>query len=105
MHDVVISKSILKDLKSFGKIKKAYIEVGELFGIEPDHLLEHLKEATSVEFDVMQAESKVKCECGFIGRAKITERLHDMVFFECPKCGEIPKVISGDNIVIRKVER
>jgi Zn finger protein HypA/HybF involved in hydrogenase expression len=105
MHDAVIANSILKDLKSMGSIKKAYLEVGELFGIEPDHLLEHLKEISSIEFDVRQTASKVKCTCGFTGQAKVTERLHDMVFFECPQCNEIPEVISGDNIIIRKVER
>ena len=62
MHDAVIAKSILRDLEQYGSIKKAYLEIGELFGIEPDHLLEHLKEVSDIEFDVVQSKSEVICE-------------------------------------------
>ncbi len=105
MHDSVIAESILKDLESYGKVKKAYIEVGELFGIEPDHLLSHLKEISSIEFSIAQTESKVECgNCGFIGRAKIIEKFHDFVLYECPECGSEVDVIKGDKIKIAKIE-
>ena len=106
MHDAVIAKSILRDLEQYGSIKKAYVEIGELFGIEPDHLLEHLKEVSDIEFDVVQSKSEVICkDCKFKGQANITMRMHDFVLYDCPKCGSSVEVIKGDKILIVKVEK
>ena len=106
MHDAVIAQSLLKDLEKQGKVKKAYIEVGELFGIEPEHLLEHLKKVSKIKFDVKQTLSEVECEdCDFKGRANIIERMHDMVLYDCPKCSGHVTVLKGDKIVIAKVEK
>jgi Zn finger protein HypA/HybF involved in hydrogenase expression len=105
MHDAVIAKSILKDLEKYGKVKKAYLEVGELFGIDPKHLLEHLKEVSDIKFVAEQADSLVECSCGYKGRANITMRMHDIVMYDCPKCGSSVKVIKGDKIMIKKVEK
>jgi Zn finger protein HypA/HybF involved in hydrogenase expression len=106
MHDSVIAQSILRDLEKEGKVKKAYIEVGELFGIDPEHLLEHLKDVSKIKFEVKQSLSVVECEdCGFRGRANIIERLHDMVLYDCPSCSGQVSVISGDKIIIKKVEK
>ena len=105
MHDSVIAQSILKDLEKQSSVKKAYLEVGELYGIEPDHLLEHLKEVSKIEFEVKQTESEVECnQCNFKGKAKIIERMHDFVLYECPKCNGEVTVIEGDKIIIKKVE-
>ena len=104
MHDTVIAQSILKDLKKYGKVKEAVIEVGELFGIEPDHLLEHLKEVSDINFKITQTKSLVECKsCGYKGRAKIVERMHDFVLYECEKCSESVNVIEGDKIIIKEV--
>ena len=84
MHDSVIASSIIKDIEQHGKVKKAYIEVGELFGIEPDHLLEHIRDVSKIEFDIKQTQSIVKCTCGYKGRAKIIERFHDFVLYQVP---------------------
>lgn len=105
MHDAIIGKSILRDLEQYGKVKKAYLEIGELFGIEPEHLLEHLKDVTEIEFEAVQIESEVQCNtCEYHGRANITMRMHDFVMYDCPKCGGSVKVIKGDKIIIIKVE-
>jgi Zn finger protein HypA/HybF involved in hydrogenase expression len=105
MHDSVIASSIIKDIEQHGKVKKAYLEVGELYGIEPDHLLEHLKQVSDIKFEVKQIPSKVKCKhCGFTGEAKIIEKMHDFVLFECPNCEEDVEVLDGDKIRIVKVE-
>ncbi len=104
MHDAVIAKSILRDLEAYGAVKKVYLEVGELFGIEPGHLLDHLKEVTDIEFEAKQTESLVKCKCGFEGRANIAMRMHDIVIYDCPKCGSSVEVLKGDQIIIKKVE-
>lgn len=105
MHDAVIANSILKDLNKYKNVKRAYLEVGELFGIETNHLLEHLKDVSSIKFEIKQTISKVECpNCGFKGRAKIIERMHDFVLYNCPKCDGEVKVIEGDKIILKKVE-
>ena len=103
MHDAVIAQSILKDLGKQGEVLKAHLLVGELYGIEPAHLLEHLKEVSDIDFTVEQVPSRVKCSCGYQGRAKIVQRFHDFVLFECPACESTPDVLEGDKIVIGEV--
>ena len=105
MHDAVIAKSILRDLEQYKDVKKVYLEIGKLFGIEPDHLIEHLKDISDIEFEAKQIESLVKCnDCNYKGKANITMRMHDLVLYDCPKCGSSVKVIKGDKIIIKKVE-
>ncbi|NTV22753.1 MAG: hypothetical protein HGA85_00055 [Nanoarchaeota archaeon] len=103
MHDTIIGLKILEDIKKHGKVKSAILVVGELAGIEADHLLEHLAEVSKIKFSAEEQVSKVKCKCGYEGRAKIAERMHDFVLFECPKCGEVPTVIEGDKIILKSV--
>jgi len=104
MHDMILSKQILDEISKYDDVLECSIEVGELFGIEPDHLLEHLKEISDVNFKILQKESKIKCKCGYKGRAKIVERMHDLVLYECPKCHEVPDVIEGDKLKIVDVK-
>ena len=85
MHDSVIASSIIKDIKEHGNVKKAYLEVGELYGIEPDHLLEHLKEVSKIEFEVKQIKSKVKCKhCEKLYPSKVEDDYSDY----CSLCEE-----------------
>ena len=64
---------------------------------------EHLRERINCEVEVVEKFSRVKCKCGYLGKAKIRERLHDLVIFECPKCGNVPEVLEGKNIKILSV--
>ena len=56
------------------------------------------------QVNILKKKSVVKCKCGYKGRANIKERLHDIILFNCPKCNEIPEVISGDKIIIKSIE-
>ena len=103
MHEEAIINSVLSNLKDIEKIKEIEIEVGELFSITPEHLLEHLKERVGFEINVKGKKSLVKCSCGFEGEAKIRERLHDLVIFVCSKCGGVPEVKKGKDIKIIKI--
>ena len=103
MHEHTFVEAILKDVEDLDKVKKICLEVGELVGIEAGHLKEHLEEGRSFEAEVSSKNSKVRCECGFDGRARVLERLHDLVIFECVECGGIPEVLEGDKIKILKV--
>ena len=103
MHEHSFIEAIISPIENKEEVRGIELEVGELAGISASHLKEHLEEETGWEVDVCERDSKVECGCGFRGRAKVRERLHDMVIFECPECGEIPIVLNGDKIKIVKI--
>ncbi len=103
MHEHSFIEGILKNVQDLDKVKKLKLEVGELVGIEAEHLKEHMEEGRNFEVEVLGGKSRARCECGFDGRARILERLHDLVIFECPECGSIPEILEGDKIRILKV--
>ena len=112
MHEHSFIEAILRNVEDRDNVRKIVLEVGELAGIEAGHLREHIetqldsKHRTGqgkVDVEVLSRNSKVRCECGFEGRAKVLERLHDLVIFECPECEGIPEVLEGKDIKILKV--
>ena len=107
MHETIIAKKILDDLKKGvkgHKIKSAKFEVGELAHITPDELEEVLKSMVDFEFSVEEKKAKVRCKCGYMGVPEILDRDHDSVVYTCAKCGEIPEVVEGGDIKIMEVE-
>ena len=103
MHEHSFIEAILSNIENREKVSKITIEVGELVGIDANHLGEHIIEKTGWDVNVSEKKSKVKCECGYNGEAKILQRLHDMVIFECPNCGNAPEILQGKDIKIINV--
>jgi len=103
MHEQSFINAIIKDIPDREKVSGIGIELGDLAGIEADHLKKHLVEKTSWEVDIKTIPSRVKCSCGYEGEAKVRERLHDLVIFCCPECESIPEVLEGKDIKIKKV--
>jgi len=93
----------LKDVNNRDDVKEIVLEVGELVGIETRHLREHILGRFNWVVEIIDKDSKVKCECGFEGRARVVERLHDIVIFECAQCGWVPEVLEGKDIKILKI--
>lgn len=104
MHEHSFIGAIVRDIENKDKIKKIVLEVGELAGIEAGHLKEHMEEVFDWDIEVLGRGSLVKCGCGFEGRARILERLHDLVVFECAVCGGVPEVLEGNNIKILSIQ-
>jgi len=102
MHEHTFIDSIVRQIEDRDGVKGISLEIGELAGIEAEHLKEHIEERLGWEVDVVMKDAVVNCECGFDGRPAILERLHDFVVFECPSCGEIPEVLEGKDIKIVK---
>lgn len=98
MHEQKLVQDILDKIKKY-KAKKVKIVVGELSGFTAEHLREHLNFPCEIE----EEESLVECECGYRGRAKITEREHDFVLFECPKCSRIPEILKGKDVIVKEI--
>jgi Zn finger protein HypA/HybF involved in hydrogenase expression len=98
MHESAMIEEIIRNA---GGAKIIYLEVGELSGFSSQHLKEHL-----ADYGVLgiceDKISAVECSCGYSGRAKVVEKLHDLVIFECPECGAVPRVVEGDKIKIIK---
>ena len=110
MHDIFFSKGILKSIEPYiekdKKVHELVLEVGELVGIEPDHLVGTLNDVSNYKFKAQRKYSKIECPCGYTGLAKIIERLHDKVIWACPACELAPemiKVVEGDQIKLLKV--
>lgn len=103
MHEHTFVDSIVRDIEDRGNVKGIVLEVGELVGIELEHLKRHIEERFSWEVEISEKNALVSCECGFDGRPLILERLHYLVVFECPECGEVPEVLGGKDIKILKV--
>ena len=104
MHQTAFVKDIIKQAKKQGKVKVIVIEVGSLAPIEADHLKNHLKELVDWKLEIKQKKGIVECECGFKGEPKIVTRGHDFVLFNCPWCGDVPKVVEGDKIILKEVK-
>jgi Zn finger protein HypA/HybF involved in hydrogenase expression len=110
MHEQAFAKAILKDLELIRdkskEISQVVIELGELVGIEEDHLLEGLNSQSTTSFKIISKKSLIKCPCGYEGPAKVVERLHDLVIWKCPWCDdpiETMQIIQGDKINIQKI--
>ena len=103
MHEHSFVKAIISPVKNKKNVRGIKIEVGELAGIEPSHLKEHLFDETKWEIQTIEKSSKVKCSCGYIGKARIKEKLHDLILFDCPNCGKIPEILEGKDIKILKI--
>jgi Zn finger protein HypA/HybF involved in hydrogenase expression len=104
MHEHSFIQAIIKNIKNSDKVKEVLIEVGELAGIEPEHLQEHMEVETNWKVFVTSKKAIISCDnCQYYGKPNILQRLHDIVIFDCPKCHQIPKVLEGKDIKIIKV--
>ena len=103
MHEHTFIDAIVRDIEDKANVEKIILEVGELAGIEGSHLAEHIRERFDWDVEAVQKEGLVKCECGYEGRPKILEKLHDLVIFECPKCEGVAEALEGKDIKIVKI--
>lgn len=104
MHGLAIAQEIVEKAEKKGKVSAIAVEVCELAAITAEELRETLKGLVNWKVTVTEKQAVVECECGYRGRPKITERMHDLVLFECPRCEDVPKVIEGKEIRLAKVD-
>ncbi len=104
MHETKILKEIINKAEEQGNVISIKLEVGELAGISPKHLREHLEEMVHWTIEISRKNAYVKCKCGYEGRPEIKLRAHDFVLFQCPRCNEVPEVMEGEGIRITEVK-
>jgi Zn finger protein HypA/HybF involved in hydrogenase expression len=106
MHESIIANKILKEAKKKAKgkkIKSILIEVGDLAHLPADELKEILQTLADFEIIIKPAKAIVKCMCGYEGEPRIIAHEHDLVLFECPKCGKTPQALKGKDITLKKI--
>lgn len=108
MHGTVIAASILKaakkELKRGERINSISVDVGELAPLPADELKETLSLISGWQVRTNALKAKAKCRCGFLGRPKILERGHDFCLYICSRCGNVPRVLSGKDIMIASIK-
>jgi Zn finger protein HypA/HybF involved in hydrogenase expression len=103
MHDTLISKDIIETAKKQGKVKSITVEVGALGHVPLEELKETLKGLVDWNINMISKKAKVECVCGFVGAPNIIEHRHGHSVFFCPSCGSVPKVLEGEDIILKKV--
>jgi len=103
MHETAFIKDIIEQVKDKQDVDYIELEVGELASISPEHLKEHIEAITGWNVVVKEMPSNVKCSCGYIGRANIKERAHDVLIYNCPNCGSLPNYAEGHEIKLKRV--
>lgn len=104
MHETIIADRIIDEVKRFDKVKILYLELGDLCNITKDELENALIDRVNCNIKIKLRDSKIECGCGYTGKARIIERDHGYCLFNCPRCGNKPKVLDGGEIKILGVE-
>lgn len=101
MYEIgLASKLIDEAIRQNENVKELKLEVGELAEVDAADLEKALKQMVDWKVDVEPKKSKVKCECGYSGEARIVERGNGYCIYNCPKCGHKPFILEGGDIRI-----
>ena len=103
MHETVIAKQLIDAAKKQGKVRSITVEVGDLAHLPLEDLEKTLTEMVDWEVIMIRKKAKVKCD-DYEGEPKIIGKGHDFNLFECPACGKVPKIVEGEDIILKKVE-
>ncbi|MBW2964698.1 hydrogenase maturation nickel metallochaperone HypA [Candidatus Woesearchaeota archaeon] len=105
MHDTLISKDIIQAAQKQGKVMAITVEVGDLGHLPLEELRETLTHMVpDWKVTMVPRKAVVKCSCGYQGEPNIIEHRHGHSVFTCPKCGNVPQVLEGQDIVLKEVE-
>ncbi len=103
MHETIIAKDIIETAQKQGVVKEIVVEVGQLGHLPINEMRDVLEELVDWKVTVIEKKAVVRCKCGYEGDPKVLEKGHDHNVFICPKCENIPEVLEGEDIVLKKV--
>lgn len=82
-------------------VKKVIVEVGKMAMVNPEQivfLFDIIKEEDPLfrhtVLECQETDPQTNCSCGYVGNE----------VFVCPKCGALPELIKGREIVVTNVE-
>jgi len=104
MHEGAIADQIITEANEQGLVLGITVEVGDLAHLPAKDLDVALKARVDWNIEIIEKKAHVKCSCGYEGEPKIIEKRHELTLFECPKCGNIPQIIDGDQIILKEVQ-
>ena len=107
MHESLIVNRILEQVEKQAKgkkVKSITIEVGDLAHLPAKEFHDFIKAMVEFEVKVLPKKANVKCKCSYDGEPKILAHEHDLVLFECPKCGKTPDVVNGEEIILKEID-
>ena len=104
MHETIIANEIITQAEKQGKVLSIKVEVGDLAHLPAHELKECLKSLVDWKIQIINKKALVRCACGYKGEPKILSKGHDSTVFVCPECGDIPKILKGDKIILKEVE-
>ena len=83
------------------KVKKVTVEVGKMAMVNPEQvvfLFDTIKEEDPLFLQAVlechETDPQTKCSCGYAGGE----------VYVCPKCGALPELVKGREIVVTNVE-
>jgi hydrogenase nickel incorporation protein HypA/HybF len=83
------------------KVKKISVEVGKMAMVNPEQvvfLFDTIKEEDPLfqeaVLDCHETDPQTQCPCGYTGNE----------VYVCPKCGALPELVKGREIVVTNVE-
>ena len=62
-----------------------------------------LRKRVKWEIIINEKKALVRCDCGYSGEPNILKREKEYTLFECPKCRSIPRIVEGDDILLKEV--
>jgi len=101
---MLIANEIIEKAKKFGDVESITVEVGELAKATPNQIRYGISHIEDWEVNIDPKPAIVECKCGYTGMPRVVDRTHDFVFFECPVCNELPKILEGDKIKLINVK-
>ena len=83
------------------KVKKIHVDIGKMAMVNPEQvifLFDTIKEDdplfAAAELVCTEVDPETRCPCGYAGSE----------IYVCPKCGALPEVVRGREIVVTNVE-
>ena len=105
MHDTLISADIIGAAEKQGVVTGIKVEVGDLGHVPAEELEITLKRLRPRwKITLVRRKAKAKCTCGYEGEPEIQEHRHGHSIYRCPKCGTIPEITEGQDIMLKEVE-
>lgn len=118
MHEISIAGAIIDSVldaaekNNARKVKKVFLEIGELTALNPDQLkfiFETITKGTIAEganYEIQVVKPSINCKkCSYNGNIEFFEKLHFFLpVIKCPQCNEPDvEIVAGRECCVKKI--